>query len=642
MDRLLSLAWLRRLVAAVVFLAFVACFVGAAPAGSWLEWPLHLQFVPALGAVISGRVWAWLALGFLLLLTLLFGRVYCSWLCPLGMMQDAVNRLARPRYAKGSAARYTSNHRLIRLLAGLVGFGSILFCGTLLLTWLDPYSIAARFMAAVVQPAAEGLGQAFGWSTVAPDWLRYAPWLLAVVIVSVLIPLGFALLRGRLYCNSICPVGALLGLIARCAPLMPRIDETRCRLCARCQRSCKAHAIDLRTLRIDATRCVACYDCVEACENEALKLRAHNPFDAAARKPTALSRRATEAPASCTATSASAATTSTSPASDASAAAAPAASGLASPLATESAEKLADGGAPRPAPHGSAAHAESAAPSASRASGGPDMSRRAFLGFGLASLATALIPSAGSAAASGGTAEAGSNIGPGTLPPGAGDLDRFLDVCTGCGLCIASCPSRVLRPSYTTLGWRGLMKPYLDYSAGFCAPDCNRCSQVCPTGALMPLSLADKQKTQIGLVDFRQQHCIVWQQNRSCALCADRCPTGAIEAVEVRRPSVNPDTCVGCGGKRCQRSCPTDSITFIIREDNGRRLPVINYATCIGCSYCAEACRRHHGIDVTVQRVPRLHPELCTGCGACTNVCPASPTKAMRVLPRLRQLSLPS
>ena len=138
MDRLLSLAWLRRLVAAVVFLAFVACFVGAAPAGSWLEWPLHLQFVPALGAVISGRVWAWLALGFLLLLTLLFGRGYGSWLCPLGMMQDAVNRLARPRYAKGSAARYTSNHRLIRLLAGVGGFGSLLFCGTPLPAWVGP------------------------------------------------------------------------------------------------------------------------------------------------------------------------------------------------------------------------------------------------------------------------------------------------------------------------------------------------------------------------------------------------------------------------------------------------------------------------------------------------------------------------
>lgn len=605
MNRPHPLAWLRRLAAALVFLAFVACFLGAAPAGSWLEWPLHLQLIPALSSVISGRTSAWLALGLLLLLTLLFGRVYCSWLCPLGIMQDAVNRLARPRHARGSAARHTPNHRLIRLLAGLIGFGSILICGTLLLTWLDPYSIAARFMAAIVQPAATALSHSLGLSTAAPDWLRYTPWLLTIVIISILIPLSLTLLRGRLYCNSICPVGALLGLIAHCAPLIPRIDEKQCRLCARCQRACKAHAIDLRTLRIDATRCVACYNCIEACENKALKLRPHNPFDTAARKPHAPTRRS---PATACAT--------------------------VTPCAAET-EKPATPTEPPTTP------AQPREAQKTPTGSGPDISRRAFLGFSLTSLATAIIPGTASAAAPGDTAKTTGNIGPAPLPPGAGDLDHFLDTCTACGLCISACPTRVLRPSYTSLGWRGLMKPYLDYSIGHCAPDCNRCSQICPTGALTPLSLPDKQKTQIGLVEFRQQHCIIWQQNRPCAQCAEHCPTGAIETVEARRPSVNPDTCVGCGGKRCQRACPTDSITFITREDNGRRLPVINHATCIGCGYCADACRRHHGINLTTQHIPRLHPERCNGCGACTNHCPAAPTKAMRVQPRLRQLKLP-
>lgn len=577
------MAWLRRLFAALVLLAFTACFIRAVPGDSALYLVERLQFVPAVTGVISGRAWAWAALALLVLLTLLFGRVYCSWICPLGMMQDLANRLVRPQpqKLKGAAARHTPNHRLIRLIFGLLGFGSLLFCGTLLLTWLDPYSIAARFMAAVINPAASSIGLADG----SADWLRYGPWLLVIVIISIGIPLLMALLRGRLYCNSICPVGAVLGLISRVAPFSPRIDEKSCRLCGHCLRACKAHAIDLKTLRIDATRCIACYNCLESCDASAISLRPHSPFDTAPRKAQGMRHRKPEAPAA------------------------------ASVQPSAAAEQ--------PTPRENV-----------------DLSRRAFLGYGLFTVAAAALPSVSAASASAETTAASSNIGPAPLPPGAGDLDRFLDTCTACGLCISACPSHVLRPSYTSLGWKGLMKPYLDYSVGFCQPDCHSCSQVCPTGALLPLSLAEKKATQIGIVDFRQEHCIVWHQDRDCCDCADACPTGAIEAVEVKRPVVDPNKCTGCRGKRCFNACPTGSISYIIREDTGRRLAVVNYDTCIGCGYCAEACSRRHAIDVSVHRAPKLHPERCTGCGACTHVCPASPAKAMRVYPRIRHLQL--
>lgn len=615
------MAWLRRLFAALVLLAFTACFIRAVPSDSALYLVERLQFVPALTGVMSGRAWAWAALAFLVLLTLLFGRVYCSWICPLGMMQDLANRLVRPQpqQLKGAAARHTPNHRLIRLIFGLLGFGSLLFCGTLLLTWLDPYSIAARFMTAVVNPAAASIGLADG----SADWLRYGPWLLVIVIISIGIPLLMALLRGRLYCNSICPVGALLGLISRAAPFTPHIDEKSCRLCGHCLRACKAHAIDLKTLRIDATRCIACYNCLESCDSFAVSLHPHNPFDTAPRKAQGMRHRKGEPrPRSSSASPASEA--SVGPASlldDATAPSCDATSSWASAQSTRTAAE--PKAAEKPTPRDSV-----------------DLSRRAFLGYGLFTVAAAALPSVSAASLSAETTAPGNNIGPAPLPPGAGDLDRFLDTCTACGLCISACPSHVLRPSYTSLGWKGLMKPYLDYSVGFCQPDCHSCSQVCPTGALLPLSLAEKKATQIGIVDFRQEHCIVWHQDRDCCDCADACPTGAIEAVEIKRPVVDPNKCTGCRGKRCFNACPTGSISYIIREDTGRRLAVVNYDTCIGCSYCAEACSKRHAIDVSVHRAPKLHPERCTGCGACTHVCPAFPAKAMRVHPRIRQLQL--
>lgn len=635
------MAWLRRLFAALVLLAFTACFIRAVPSDSALYLVERLQFVPALTGVISGRAWAWASLALLVLLTLLFGRVYCSWICPLGMMQDLANRLVRPRpqKLKGAAALHTPNHGRIRLIFGLLGFGSLLFCGTLLLTWLDPYSIAARFMTAVVNPAAASIGLSDG----SADRLRYGPWLLVIVLISIGIPLLMALLRGRLYCNSICPVGALHGLISRIAPFTPHIDEKNCRLCGHCLRACKAHAIDLKTLRIDATRCIACYNCLESCDSFALSLHPHNPFDTAPRKAQGMRRSKTEsrprpnaAPPASEAPAASAAPAA--PAAVLGAAAEPsrdAAPSCASALSARTAAEPTAADAPAAAPAQTSAAAETSAPRDV-----VDLSRRAFLGYGLFTVAAAALPSVSAASASAETTATGSNIGPAPLPPGAGDLDRFLDTCTACGLCISACPSHVLRPSYTSLGWKGLMKPYLDYSVGFCQPDCHSCSQVCPTGALLPLSLAEKKATQIGIVDFRQEHCIVWHQDRDCCDCADACPTGAIEAVEVKRPVVDPNKCTGCRGKRCFNACPTGSISYTIREDTGRRLAVVNYDTCIGCGYCAEACSKRHAIDVSVHRAPKLHPERCTGCGACTHVCPASPAKAMRVHPRIRHLQL--
>ncbi len=565
-------ALIRRIVAILVLLAFAAAFIpwaGGELSGQAMG---CLQFVPALLGTLSGKAWACCALAALLLLTLIFGRVYCSWLCPLGILQDAANRLARPRprAAKGRFLRWAPNRPWLRAFFALLGFGMLAAGSVGLLTWLDPYSIAARGMAAFVNPALTALAGLCGAELPAPDWQRYAPWAMALAALGLALPLGMAVWRGRLYCNSICPVGAVLGLLARLAPCTPHIDREACGRCGACLRSCKAQAIDLRAQRVDATRCVGCYNCVSACSRSAMRLRPHNPFRRAAAK--AGQGRGKEA---------------------------------------------------------------SAPPSPARV----DTTRRALLGLGFASLAIAALPKPPRPKPGTKPAEVADNTSPAAVPPGAQGVERLLTHCTGCGLCIANCPTQVLRPGLLALGLHGFMKPTLDFSRGYCADDCHRCSELCPEGALLPLALAQKQRTQIGLAQYEPSRCVVWKHGVPCAHCvtAARCPTGALEAQEVNVPFIRDEACRGCG--RCPRVCPAGAISMVRVEGREKRLAVIDRSKCVGCGACAQACRPK-AIETRRLTIPRLaHPARCIGCGACEHACPATPQRAIRVTPRAEHLA---
>ena len=176
-----------------------------------------------------------------------------------------------------------------------------------------------------------------------------------------------------------------------------------------------------------------------------------------------------------------------------------------------------------------------------------DVSRRAFLinsGVLLAGLAV------GAAGAKAFARVVGRALSACILPPGAGDPLRFASKCTSCQLCTANCPAKIIVPAPNGNG-----PVSLDLSKGACQYDCNRCSQVCPTGAIIPLTLAAKRKTKIAEAKFDPKKCLVFQEGTQCGKCAKACPTGAVVLRKNGTPRpVKTALCLGCGA--CQAACP--------------------------------------------------------------------------------------
>lgn len=480
---------IRIALAALFFIAITALFVD--PTGTvagWFGWMAKLQFLPSVlalnVAVIVG----------IILLTLIFGRLYCSVICPMGVFQDLVSHL-RGRIARRNRFRFGFTKELKWLRYGVwVIFVIAIFAGVqAFVAILAPYSAYGRMVSSF-----------FG------SGLKAMP-VVVVAVVTLVAIFAAAWFGGRAYCNAICPVGTTLGFFSRFALLRPVIDLKKCEGCGLCGRSCKSSCIDTKSKKIDGSRCVACFDCIGICRAGAISYKF------------AYGNKSGAEPVSEKAN--------------------------AEALSSQTKAK--------------------AEPLSSQTKANADSSRRAFLTVGALALGTAAM-NAQDKKRDGGFA----TILPKTKPEraqrlvpfGSRSVKDFYDRCTACQLCVCQCPNKVLRPS-TDL--EHFMQPEMSYEKGYCRPECVRCSDVCPAGAILPITPEEKTAIHIGTAQVDYDLCVVNRDGVKCGNCARHCPAGAImmvrkdpdDANSLMIPTVNESRCIGCGA--CENLCPSRPLSAI-------------------------------------------------------------------------------
>jgi polyferredoxin len=230
-----------------------------------------IQFVPALLSLSVGILVA------LLLLTLVLGRVYCSVICPLGVFQDVASRVSRLFVKKKKRFHYSPERKIIRYTVLALVVGTWLAGWSFLLGLLDPYGAYGRIATHLFRPVyLEGnniiasLFNHFGvYTFYKADLFLLSASSLIVALLTFLIVGYLAWRYGRIWCNTFCPVGTVLGVLSRYSMFRIRFNDS-CNHCGACSSSCKASCIDSKKETVDASRCVTCFNCTEVCKQNAL------------------------------------------------------------------------------------------------------------------------------------------------------------------------------------------------------------------------------------------------------------------------------------------------------------------------------------------------------------------------------------
>ena len=261
---------IRTILAAVVMVLITLLFLDfTGTLHHWMGWLAKVQFLPAVMALNVAVIVA------LLVLTLIFGRIYCSVICPLGIFQDVLARFRRKKnkYSYSKEVRWLRYPVLVLFIIALVAGVGAFF------QLLAPYSSYGRIATMIFQPIwmlgnnvlAAIAERADSYAFYSVDvWMKSLP-VFGIAVVTLVVLFVLAWCGGRTYCNTICPVGTVLSFFARFSWLKIRFDEEKCKNCSMCSKNCKAACIDYKTHSVDYSRCVVCGNCVSACKFGALK-----------------------------------------------------------------------------------------------------------------------------------------------------------------------------------------------------------------------------------------------------------------------------------------------------------------------------------------------------------------------------------
>lgn len=535
---------IRITLAAICFVAVTLLFLDfTGTLHLWFGWLTKIQFLPAVLAL------NFVVIAILLVLTLLFGRIYCSVICPLGIFQDCVSNLSSRR--KGKKARFSYSKEIKWLRYGvLVLFVIALVAGlNALVALLAPYSAYGRMVQSLLAPVWQWGNNLLAWIAERQDsyafvtkevWLKSLPTLI-VAAVTFIVVVVLAWRNGRTYCNTICPVGTTLSFFSRFAMFRPVIDKSKCKSCHACERKCKAACIDVDNHKIDYSRCVDCFDCIDSCRLGALKYRF--AWGRGVGSGSTGAKTPQNAP-------------------------------VGSKMTSDESKNGQNRSSAAPTPV-----AEPVVRQGSPTIEATDNGRRAFLVGGAAVIGGSLLPSIPMRAEEeeikdkkrdGGFAEVLPKKAPNRKTPitpfGSESVEKFYKHCTACQLCVTVCPNNVLRPSSRL---EHLMQPEMSFEKGYCRPECVKCSEVCPAGAILKITPEEKTEWKVGTAGVDYDLCVVNRDGVSCGNCAHHCPVGAIRMVRKnpddekspRIPSVNEEKCIGCGA--CENLCPSRPISAI-------------------------------------------------------------------------------
>ena len=524
------------------FALFILAFIGS-PDPFLSLWPadgfIRMDPIVGLGTWLADRHFGpllWIGL-LILPMSAVLGRIFCGYLCPMGITIDIADRLLltyrRPlrKSTNGHPVGWPSRRLKYKLLVFILGAGGL---GVSLVFIASPLSLITRFYGwilypvfcfmadkgvNVLRPVADALDMtAMVYAVV--DVPRYdLQWVTVTTLMAVLFG---GLWAPRFWCRYLCPSGALMAVFSRRSILRRKVSRA-CTQCGLCEKACPMGAIG-NSPQSDARltqhcECISCLSCAKACPIGAISFNFTHALTA----------------------------------------------GRQDPLPT-------------------AFSAE----------------RRRLLGAGMSGGLAAILTYTGMKSPLSDPGP-GSIVHPSMIrPPGSVPETAFLARCIRCGACMQACPTNSLQPLGLNAGLSALFSPVVTPRRGPCEPSCNACGSVCPTGAISPLPVVEKLNAKIGTARICRQKCLAWEMGKKCLICDEVCPFDAVEfrkppGSSIAVPFINEIKCAGCGF--CEHYCPVLATSAIVVEPMmALRLPAGSYrAAALEKGYRLELGRHTRG-----------------------------------------------